>query len=708
MKYQIVCDQPGRLRTRFGKYVFTKEQCYGITNMLLSIDGVVNVVAKVQNGSIFIEYNQSKTRDCVLQYLSELSLNEVVDGVPNDDDKARMLVQDFQKVLGKHVASHFIGHWVLPTSISRVFTYYRALPYIKEAIVAIKNRKMSVSILDASAITASLAAGSYKTASSTMFLLKLSEILLDYSNARAKNALIKSLSINIDTVWCVKDDTEVEVALPEVQVGDVIRVRTGSMIPLDGIIISGDASINQSTMTGEPIPVHRTVDDNAFAGTVLEDGEIDIRVSGQKHESRIAKIVDMIDSAEQDKSTLQGRADRLADDIVPVSFGLFFATLLLTRNFARALSVLMVDFSCAIKLTTPIAIISALREGVNQQVLVKGGKYLEILSKVDTVVFDKTGTLTKAVPNVSKIISIKEGYEEEYILRVAACLEEHFPHSVATAIVEHARVRGVIHPEDHGKIEYIVAHGIATNFAGKHSIIGSRHFIFEDEKIPYPTEKKEWLEAEIGSDSAIYLAMDGELVGILCINDPPRPEAKRAIEMLYAQGITDIMMITGDSEANAKTICNELGLNRYYAGVLPDGKANIVEELKAEGRTVLMVGDGINDTPALSTANVSLTMNGCSDIAREVADISILSDDLTKVCVARHLAEYTMNKIQRQYGFIVAFNSILIGLGIGGMLAAETAALLHNSATIATSLVATQPVLRQEKIDELEEAKNID
>ncbi len=583
----------------------------------------------------------------------------------------------------------------MPVKSRQLYTVIRALPYIKQGLLSLGKKKINVEVLDATAIGASLLYKNYNTASSTMFLLGLSDLLLEFSNMRAKNALAQSLKINVDKVWLVRDGIELEVSQKEICVDDIIRVRKGSLIPIDGTIVSGDALINESTMTGEPIPVHKGTDSTVFAGTVLEDGEIDVCVLSLQNESRIAKIVELIDTGEKEKAIVQGRAERLADDIVPVSFGLFFATLALTRSLSRAISVLMVDFSCAIKLTTPITIISALKESVNHQVLVKGGKYLEVLSKVDTVVFDKTGTLTNAVPKVSNIIALHEDYSQHEVLKIAACLEEHFPHSVAASIVSHAKEKGAVHPEEHGKVKYIVAHGIASTYNGKHSIIGSYHFVFEDENVPYPHEKEDFMREQIGSDSAVYLAVDNELIGIICINDPPRTDAYQALKLLRNEGIKDIFMITGDSEGNAKYTSDLLGIDKYYASVLPDGKASIIEALKAEGRTILMVGDGINDTPALSVADVSLTLNGSSDIAREVADISILSHELTKIVEIRRLADKLMKRIYNQYGFIVTFNTALIILGIFGMITAGTSALLHNASTIALTVSSAKPMMKK-------------
>ncbi len=712
MKYHIVYDKPSRLRVRFGKYILTKEQCYGLSELLLSVSGVENVSANEVNGSVLIEYsknNANSIRETVLKKLCALQLSDIEDGVPSEEQRSKMLEDGMKKRIVKHCVYHFARHFFLPAYPHRIYTMVRSVPYIVSGLKSLAKKKINVEVLDGTAITASLLSRNYKTASSTMFLLGLSDLLLEYSNLRAKHALAQSLKINVDKVWMVKDGVEVEVHHGDIAVGDVIRIRKGSLIPMDGTVVDGDALINEATMTGEPISVHKAVDSTVFAGTVIEDGEIDIKVLSLQNDSRIAKIIDLIDTGEKEKAVVQGRAERLADDIVPVSFGLFFLTLALTGSITRALSVLMVDFSCAIKLTTPITIISALKESVGHEVFVKGGKYLEVLSKVNTIVFDKTGTLTNAVPKVSKIISVTEKYSEDDVLRIAACLEEHFPHSVAASIVKEAKERDIHHPEEHGKVEYIVAHGIASIYKGKHSVIGSRHFVFDDENVPYPTEKEKFITEQIGNDSAVYLAVDNELIGVICVNDPPRADAKDTIELLRREGIKDIYMITGDSESNAKHTCGLLGIDSYYASVLPDGKAEIVEKLKAEGRTILMVGDGINDTPALSVADVSLTLNGSSDIAREVADISVGSHELTKIVEVRRLATKLMQKIYRQYGIIVSFNTALIGLGIFGAVTANTSAWLHNASTIGLTITSANSVMKKEdllSIKQTEEHKN--
>lgn len=696
MQFQIVSRRCGYLRLRFGKYVFTKEQGYGISALLFSIAGVQQVRTNAVNGSVQIEY-QGTIEPQLLQTLSALRQTDLVEAAPTKVQEQAELDADFKDKLICMVARKVLIGAFMPTLAHTGLVWLKSGRYLRMGWGALRRQKLSVEVLDATAIGVSLATAQHDTASSIMFLLELSDLMLEHSNARAKHALASSLAIQISRVWLVEGESEVQVPLKEIQIEDVIRVRAGSMIPVDGAIVRGDALINEATMTGEPLPVHKSAGNTVFAGTVLETGEVDISVRTLSDDSRIAKIIQLIDTGEDAKAQIQGKAERLADGIVPVSFGLFAATLLLTGNLARATSVLMVDFSCAIKLTTPISIISALREGAQRGIVVKGGKYLEILSNVDTVVFDKTGTLTDAVPTVSKIIPVDSDFTPDQILSIAACLEEHFPHSMAAAIVAQAAKQGLLHPEEHEKVEYVVAHGIASRHQGRRAIIGSRHFIFEDEGVPYPIEKAEWLEAQIGCDSAIFLALDNELAGVICISDPPRADAPAMIDSLRASGIQNMLMITGDGEATAKHISAQLGLDGYFAAVLPDGKAALVEQLKAEGKTVLMVGDGINDAPALSCANVSMTLNGSSDIAREVSDIAIMSDSLASVVEARQLAFALMAKISGNYNFIVGFNSALIGCGILGVLPAATTAWLHNTSTVALAGLSARPVLPKAK-----------
>ncbi len=695
MNYNLIYNTKNRIRLRFGKYAITKEQGFELKALLLELPGVKSVTTNHLNGGVLILHNDNTSKDDVFNKLDNLDITQLP-GLPINLELDK-IDSDFKKGLMKLCAWHFGSKGLLrlfaPLWVRWMHTAIKALPYIKDGLQCLLKRKVTVEVLDGTAIGASLLSGHHSTASSVMFLLSLSDLLMSYSNARAKNALISSLAINIDTVWVIRDDIEVSIPMSELAIGDQVKVRTGNMIPIDGTILSGDALINEAMMTGEPLPAHKTVAGTVFAGTVLEDGDITIKVTALANNSRVSKIIEMIESDEEHKASIQSNAERLADGIVPISFTLFFATLLFTRNISRALSVLMVDFSCAIKLTTPLVIITALKEASQNQILVKGGKYLETLSKVDTVVFDKTGTLTKATPEISKVISISDNYSEDNVLTIAACLEEHFPHSVASAIVSHAEKKGLHHPEEHAKVEYIVAHGIASSYDEHRAVIGSRHFVFEDEGIQIPKEKENQLNEKIGSDSAVYLAIDNELIGVICINDPPREDAKLAVELLRKEGINEIIMMTGDSESTAKSISEQLGLDKYYAAVLPDGKAKLIHQLKDEGKIVLMIGDGINDAPALSTANVSMSLKSSSDLAREVSDISIHSESLIKIIDAIKLSKALMKKISNNYQFIVGFNTGLIGFGVFGAISSGTSALLHNTSTLALAGLSARPLI---------------
>ncbi len=670
-----------------------------MTSLLLSCHGVHFAQVDPVNGNVLIRYDAPQTGEELCVKLKAMRHQDLPTALPNDEQKNKELEHEFFEKVAKLCLSHGLRQLICPSRIRNCWAWYRSIKFIKLGLGAVMRGKINVELLDATAITAAMCSGNHGTASSTMFLLKLSDLLLEYSNARAKNALAQSLSIHVKQVWKVEGGEEISVPMSQLEVGDVIRIRQGAMIPVDGAVVAGEAMVNEATMTGEPLAVRKTLEKTVFAGTLMEEGELDVEVRAFGSQSRIAKIVDMIETGEHTKANIQGKAERMADGIVTVSFGLFLATLGLTRNMARALSVLMVDFSCAIKLTTPITIISALKESAQCGILVKGGKYLELLSKVDTVVFDKTGTLTNAVPKVSKILVTDDRYTKEEVLRIAACLEEHFPHSVAAAIVKEAVEQNVVHPENHEKVEYIVAHGIASRCNGIRSIIGSPHFIFDDEQVPYPEELRQWMTEEIGADSAVYLAVEGRLIGVLCVNDPPREDAAKTVALLRQAGISNIQMITGDGEATAKYVSQQLGLDGYHASVLPEGKADLIRKWKDEGRTVLMVGDGINDTPALSCADVSLTLAGSSDIAREVADITILGDGLTEIVRARQLSTGLMKKISNHYSFIVGFNTLLIGCGLVGCLQASQAAWLHNVSTVTLAAVSTNAILPSKSLE---------
>lgn len=683
-KYQVIYDKGGRLRLRFGKYSFTKEQGYGISSLLLSIEGVESAVTTHVNGGLLVHYS-GDVRDEILSRLQAIDLSALSEVVPNPDQSKTEIDHYYQnKILRAFIQRSLLKRF-FPHPIGLAVTTVRALGYLGRGLSALFSGKVNVDVLDAASVTAAFLYKSPATAASIMFMLGISDTLAEYTKARAKHDLLKSLEIDIDRVWIVADGTEVNIPIAELKVGDHLLVRSGSMIAVDGTIIDGLALINEASMTGEPLPVEKREGSTVFAGTVVEEGTITVEVKSLTSDSRMSNIIQMVDRSEQFKAGIQSKAERLADSIVPLNFLLFGTVFLWTGSFAKALSVLMVDYSCAIKLSTPIAVLSAMKESSANHIVVKGGKFFEALAEADTVVFDKTGTLTLAVPKLEKIVSL-EGYAREEILTIAACLEEHFPHSVARAIVKQAEEENLIHPEYHAEVEYIVAHGIVSTLNGERALIGSRHFVLDDEKIPITEEAQRQIESELGHLSPIYLALGGKLIGVLGISDPPREESARIIQQLKQSGIREIVMITGDNKNTAQAIADKLGVDRFYADVLPDQKSKIIEELQAEGRKVIMVGDGINDSPALAQANVSVAMKDSSDIAREVADITLLNNTLDDLVKVRRLSKSLLRRIRNNYQTIVGFNTLLLALGLRGTISPNTIAFLHNASTMGISL----------------------
>jgi heavy metal translocating P-type ATPase len=554
------------------------------------------------------------------------------------------------------------------------------------------KRKIEVPVLDATAITVSMLRGDIDTAGSIMFLLGIGEILEEWTHKKSVEDLARSMSLNITKVWYRKDGQDILVPVSQIQPGDEIVVHMGNMIPFDGTVISGEAMVNQASLTGESLPVHKCQDSYVYAGTVVEEGELTLSVKETTGSSKFEKIVTMIEESEKLKSALESKAEHLADRLVPYTLAGSGLTWILTRNATKALSILMVDFSCALKLAMPISVLSAIREASLYNVTVKGGKYLEAIAEADTIVFDKTGTLTKAKPTVVDVISFGEEKEDE-LLRIAACMEEHFPHSMAKAVVDEARARNLVHEEMHSKVDYIVAHGISTTINGKKAIIGSYHFVFEDEKciIPDGMEEKFWNLP--GEYSHLYLAMEGKLAAVICIEDPLRPEASAVITSLKKAGISKVVMMTGDSERTACSIAKRVGVDEYYSEVLPEEKAGFVEKEKALGRKVIMIGDGINDSPALSAADVGIAISDGAEIAREIADVTIGADNLYEIVTLKAISNGLMKRIQKNYRVIVGFNTGLILLGVGGILQPTTSALLHNSSTLIISLRSMQNLL---------------
>ena len=598
------------------------------------------------------------------------------------ESSGRELNKEYQEKLISKVIYHFGRKWFLPAPIRNAYTAVVSVKYIWKGIRTLAKGKIEVPVLDATAIGVSMLRGDYGTASSVMFLLGVGELLEEWTHKKSVGDLARSMSLNVGKVWLKKDGQEILVPSEKIVSGDEIVVHMGNLVPFDGEVSDGEVMVNQASLTGESVPVRRTLGSVVYAGTVLEEGELTILVKQTGGSSRYEKITAMIEESEKLKSGLESKAEHLADRLVPYSLGGTALTYLLTRNATKALSILMVDFSCALKLAMPISVLSAIREANQHKITVKGGKFLEAVADADTIVFDKTGTLTKAQPTVAEVVSFSETKNPDELLRIAACLEEHFPHSMAKAVVDAAREKHLDHEEMHSKVEYIVAHGISTTIEGKKAVIGSYHFVFEDENSVIPKGMEEKFSRLPAEYSHLYLAIEGVLAAVICIEDPLRPEAAEIVRQLKKAGLKKIVMMTGDSERTAKAIAKKVGVDEYYAEVLPEDKANFVEKEKAEGRKVIMIGDGINDSPALSAADVGIAISEGAEIAREIADITVAADDLAEILVLRMLSNRLMKRIHRNYRFIVTFNAGLILLGVGGILQPTTSALLHNTSTL--------------------------
>lgn len=691
MKYKIVYDRPGRIRVRCGAGVFTTEQGWGIADMIRNGADADNVEVCPVNGSILVNYPNNK-RQTVLSILDGIKRTSLPVGKPRGNDTKKQIDDDFITKTVFLVAGHYLKKFLpMPARTSLIFL--KALGFWKDGVASLFNMRLDIPVLDAASIGAAMVQKDIKTAGSVMFLLKLSSMLEEYTKKRTTTALTQSLSVNVDSVWVVSNGNEISVPMSEIKKDDVIRIRTGSLIPVDGVVVFGDAMVNEASITGESLPVHKKTGVSVYAGTVAAEGCIDIKVTALPHESRIQQIVGLIENSENLKAGVQSRAEKMADSIVPFSFIGAVATGIITRNINKALSVFMVDYSCGIKLSASISVISAMREAASRKIMVKGGKFLEAFANADTVIFDKTGTLTEACPTVSGIKAFC-GYTEEEVLKTAACIEEHFPHSMARAVVRCAEERGLVHEEEHAEVEYVVAHGVVTKLKGERVLIGSAHFVFEDEHTEYTQEQMKAAEDAANGGSALYLAAGGKLAGVIFINDPPRNEAAETISTLRQLGIKNIVMLTGDSDGAAKAVCEKLGIDEYRSQVLPDEKAAIVESYKNSGRTVIMVGDGVNDSPALAAADVSVSMKDSSDIAREVADVTILSSDLRKLAVMRKLSEQLLARINNSYRFVVGFNTALLILGIAGITAPGRAAFLHNASTMGMSASCMRPLIK--------------
>ena len=689
-------DNGSRLRVRAGQWAFTKEEGYGLASLLLDQGFIHEVFTSHRNGSILIYYDGSiENKQKIFDILDSITLDDLFESEPTQTQVSKEISEDFYLRLTKMILHRGVYKLFLPMPIRNALTIYHAMEYVWHGLDSLTSFRVDVALLDGAAVAGALLHKQYQPASSMMFLLSISDALEDYTIQKAKSTLKDSLALNIDAVWVVGEDGE-EKQCPAVDIdkGDKIKVHMGDVIPVDGKVVEGDGMVNEASMTGEPLAIHKSPGKTVHAGTVIEEGNLIIEVYSMNKETRLNKIIDLIENSEELKAETQSKAEKLADSIVPYSFLATALTYLITRNPTKALSVLMVDFSCAIKLTTPLSIISAMREASDNRMMIKGGKFLEAYANADTIVFDKTGTLTNATPKVVEVIPMSKRYDRDEILRMAACIEEHFAHSIATAIVKQAEEEGLKHEEDHSEVQYIVAHGIATEYDGKRAVIGSKHFLFDDEKVKMTKTQEKKVEKEAKEHSVVYLAIDGKLEGLICIDDPVREEAKYVIEELRSLGIENVIMLTGDSESGAKAGAKALGITEYRSQVLPEDKSRIVEELKAEGKTVIMVGDGINDSPALAAADVSVSMKHSSDIAREVADISLLSDDLYDLVTLRKLSTGMLDKINTNYRNIVAVNGSLLVLGVVGLISPSTSSMIHNLSTMMFGALSTRSVLK--------------
>ena len=696
MKFQMIHEVRDRIHVRClsAKGVlfrgFDARQGAVILSRLERISGVYKVKLYSASGEVAITFAPDKRaslRPILLDTLAYLDPNDPgLQKSSKHQADALILNRTYRNRLISHVTRHFACKWFLPMPVRMLRAWYHTLGFIRKGVKSLLSGKLDVPVLDATAITAAMLQNDLGTAGSIMLLLGIGDILEEWTLKKSVHDLASHMSINVDTAWKVLENgTEIEVPLTEVEKGDVISVKMGSTIPLDGLVTGGEALVNQASMTGESMPVRKTVDGTVFAGTVVEDGEICIRVTGTVGDTRFDRIVKMIEDSEAFKSNLEGRANHLADRLVPWCLGGTLLTYLITRNVMKAMAVLMVDFSCALKLSMPLAVLSAMRECSTYKITVKGGKFLEAVAEADTIVFDKTGTLTLAKPKVADVICF-DGYSRETVLRYAACLEEHFPHSVANAIVRQAADEGITHDELHSKVEYIVAHGIASRVGDKRIVIGSHHFIFEDEHCRVPEGQEDLFESRSPAYSHVFMALNGVLMAIICISDPLRPEAVEVMKALRRVGFQNLVMMRGDSKRTAENVAATLELDRFYAEVLPEEKAQFVKAAKAEGHRVVMVGDGINDSPALSEADAGIAIAEGADIAREIADITISARDLHQLIVLKELSNLLMKRVNFNYDFVVSFNAALIALGVAGILPPATTALLHNGSTIALSL----------------------
>lgn len=697
MKCKILHESRGRIRVHLMCNRMTLHDADILDYYMRNIDGVTSVKVYDRTQDAIILYKTERKN--IIRALAKFSFKakEAIELVP--EHTSRQLHRDFEDRLIFTTVSHIATKLFLPVPIRTALTLFRSIKYIRKGLKALLSRKLSVSVLDATAVSVSIIRGDFSTASSVMFMLNLGEILEDWTHKKSVADLASTMSLNVDKVWLKTDTCEVLVPIGDIQAGDKIVVRTGNMIPLDGKVVSGEATVNQASMTGESLPVVKTVGSYVYAGTVAEEGECVICVDKASGSGKYDRIVRMIEESEKLKSVAEDKASSLADKLVPYMLGGTILTYLLTRNVTKAMAVLMVDFSCALKLAMPIAVLSAMRESNDYNISVKGGRFLEAVANANTVVFDKTGTLTYATPKVAEIVTFGNHTENE-MLRLAACLEEHYPHSMANAVVDEAKKRGLSHEEYHSEVKYVVAHGISSAVNNKKVIIGSYHFVFEDEGCSIPEGDEEKFHSLSPEYSHLYLCISGELAAVICIYDPLRSEAKDAIAALHKCGISKVVMMTGDNKKTAKAVAKIVGVDEYYAEVLPEDKADFIRSEKAKGRKVIMIGDGVNDSPALSEADAGIAINTGAAIAKEIADITIASENLFEIVTLRKLSEALMARIHRNYRFIVSFNLMLIILGVSGVILPTTSALFHNMSTLGISLKSMTNLLEEKDFEE--------
>ena len=683
MKCKILHESSGRMRLRAEKSRMTMEEADQLEAYLTALPGVRQATVYERTCDMVILYREDRKQ--ILDGVAAFRFDRETMVSSTPENSGRALNRQYQEKLVNMVLFRAARMVFLPASLEKAYTLFRSVRYLWHGVRCLLRRKLEVEVLDALSIGVSIARGDFSTAASVMFLLRLGELLEEWTRKKSLGDLARCMSLNVDRVWLKTSDTEVLVPITQVKAGDAICVHTGNVIPLDGKVLSGEACVNQASLTGESLAVRKAEGACVYAGTVVEEGECVILVEQQSGSGRYDQIVSMIEESEKLKSSTENRALALADRLVPYSLAGTALTYLLTRNATRAISILMVDFSCALKLSMPLAVLSAMRECGSCHITVKGGKYLEAMAKADTIVFDKTGTLTHATPTVARVVPFGDR-DERSVLCVAACLEEHYPHSMANAVVKEAIRRGISHEEMHSEVEYVVAHGIASRIDGEKVVIGSYHFVFEDEGCVIPAEERERFDALPAEYSHLYLAIGGKLAGVICVADPLREEASAVLNSLRRLGISKAVMMTGDNERTAAVIAKEVGVDEYFAEVLPEDKARFVEQEKAAGRTVVMIGDGINDSPALSAADVGIAISDGAAIAREIADITIAADDLFELVLLKMIANGLLKRINGNYRFVLGFNGSLIVLGAAGILPPATSALLHNLSTLGISI----------------------